>query len=277
MSRVAVIIPCHNDGPLVEEAIASVHDQDDIDIELIIVDDASTDMDTVERLDALQRTGVQVHRLERNLGLGPARSTGLRHTSAPFVYPLDADDVLIKGALRAMFETLQRQPAAGFTWGDYTVFGNMTGRYKSPRRFLPWTLTYVNPYPVCSMFRREVLERAGGWQLARGYEDWDLWMTLVEQGVSGVPTSGAVYGRRLHGNGRLLAHARKRHQALYAELRQRHSMLFASRSDLRRQEQPAAWKRLAYPVLFGSRSIVPLRIEAPLQRAMLRLGGGLPS
>ncbi len=277
MSQVAVIIPCHNDGLLVEEAVVSVREQENTEVELVIIDDASTDSTTITRLAALERSGVRVLRLERNLGPGPARSIGLRHTSAPFVYPLDADDVLVPGALTAMIGTLNRHPTAGFTWGDYAVFGSMRGRYKSPSRPLPWTLTYVNPYPVCSMFHRDVLVRAGGWQLAQGYEDWDLWMTLVEMGVVGIPTDRVVYRRRIHGGHRRLTVDRRRHKALYATLQERHSELFAQRNDLRHEEMPAAWKRLAYPVLFGSRSIVPLPVERLMLHAMLRLGGGLPT
>lgn len=272
MTRIAVIIPCHNDGALVGEAIASVHE--DEPIEVVVVDDGSTDPDTIERLGALERAGVRVIHRE-NGGPGAARTTGLTATSAPLVYPLDADDLLEPGALRKMADTLERHPKAGFTWGDYAVFGQYSGRYRAPQRLLPWTLTYVNPYPVCSMFRREALEHAGGWE-SRAYEDWDLWLRLVGQGVDGVPTGSVVYRRRLHGESRQLAQDRRRHRVLYEEIVRRNPAVFARRSELRRLERPALWKRLAYPTLFGSRSVVPVRIEALLQRTMLRLGAGLP-
>ena len=272
MTRVAVIIPCHNDGALAQEAVASV--REDEPVEMVVVDDGSTEPDTLERLRVLERAGVRViHR--DNGGLGAARTTGLAGTSAPLVYPLDADDLLEPGALRDMADTLERHPQAGFTWGDYAVFGHYSGRYRAPERLLPWTLTYVNPYPVCSMFRREVLERAGGWE-GWAYEDWDLWLRLVGQRVQGVPTGRVIYRRRLHGENRLIVQARRHHQALYGEIVRRNADVFARRDELRRLERPAAWKRLAYPVIFGSRSMVPVRIEALLQRMMLRLGLGLP-
>ena len=43
---------------------------------------------------------------------------------------------------------------AAFAWGDYLLFGDGTGRYRAPRDWLPWTLTFVNPYPVSSLVRR---------------------------------------------------------------------------------------------------------------------------
>lgn len=272
MTRIAVIIPCHNDGALAQEAVASVREEEPI--EVVVVDDGSSDPDTLARLSALEGSGVRVVHCA-NGGPGAARTAGLAASSAPLVYPLDADDLLEPGALREMASTLEGHPEAGFTWGDYAVFGSYSGRYRAPRRLLPWTLTYVNPYPVCSMFRREVLERAGGWA-SRAYEDWDLWLRLVGQDVGGVPTGRVVYRRRLHAESRQLTRDRRRHRALYDEIVRSNSAVFARRDELRRLERPALWKRLAYPAIFGSRSLVPLRVEALLQRTMLRLGAGLP-
>ena len=271
-ARVAVVIPCFNDGSLAEEAVASVQEAEPV--EIVVVDDGSSDQDTLERLAALDQGGIRVVHRE-NGGLGAARTTGLTSTSAPFVYPLDADDHLEPGALAEMANALERHPDAGFVWGDYVLFGDYEGHYRSPNRWLPWTLTYVNPYPVCSMFRRDVLERAEGWQ-GRAYEDWDLWLRLVGQGVKGVSVDRVVYRRRLHGESRLLVRARSRHRDLYEQLQRRNEAVFAGRAELRASEQPATWKVVTYPVLFGSRKVVPISIEARLQRWMMRRGTGLP-
>lgn len=271
-ARVAVIIPCHNDGALVGDALASI--QEDEPVEVVVVDDGSTDDETLERLAELARSGVTVvHR--PNGGLGAARTTGLNATAAPYVYPLDADDRLERGSLAAMADVLDRQGDAGFVWGDYELFGDQRGVYRSPTHWLPWTLTYVNPYPVCSMFRREVLEQAEGWH-GRAYEDWDLWLRLVKLGIQGVRIDRVVYHRRLHGDGRLLAQARQRHRELYEQIKRRNAAIFDARGDLRQRERPPMWKRAVYPVLFGSRQVVPYVVEAFLQRTMMRLGLKLP-
>lgn len=280
--RVAVIVPCFNDGAVVVEAIGSIREGEPV--EIVVVDDGSDDPATLEVLERLKAAGTHVVRRE-NGGLAAARATGLAATTAPYVYPLDADDLLEPGALRAMVDTLELNPSAGFAWGDYTLFGDYKGSYRAPTRWLPWTLTYVNPYPVSSLFRRSVLERAGDWRGApgaelvgaHGYEDWDLWLRLVALGVEGVYARRSVYRRRLHGSSRLLAQARQKHQALYRELAERNPAVFEQRSALRASERPAIWKPLVYPVLFGPRSVVPFQVEAFLQRTMMRLGLALPS
>ncbi len=270
--RVAVIIPCYDDGPLVREALASIREAEPV--ETVVVDDGSTDPRTLGILSGLEAEGVHVVR-GPNRGPSAARTSGLQATSAPLVYPLDADDRLDPGALGAMADALDADPGADFAWGDYVLFGAGSGRYKSPDRWLPWTLTYVNPYPVSSMFRRPVLEQAGGWQ-GWAYEDWDLWLRLVGLGRRGLRVDRVVYHRRLHTQTRRNTTARSRHQEFYAEIRRRNAGVFARRKQLRRDERPAGWKRVAYPVLFGARRIVPVRVEALLQRTMMRLGTGLP-
>jgi glycosyltransferase involved in cell wall biosynthesis len=273
LPRIAVIVPCYDDGPLVPEALASINE--DEPVEVVVVDDGSTDPRTLDLLDELERNGVRVVRRDANGGLSAARNSGLAATSAPCIYPLDADDRLEPGALATMADRLDRVPDAAFTWGDYLLFGQQTGRYRSPERWLPWTLTYVNPYPVCSMFRRSTLEHMGGWH-GRAYEDWDLWLRLAGEGLSGVRTDQVVYRRRLHGDARLLQQARRRHQELYRELQRRNAGVFARRAELRREERPAGWKLLVFPVLFGPRKVVPVPAEAFLQRTMMRIGSGLP-
>lgn len=273
--RTAVVIPCFNDGDMAAEAVGSIREEEPVDV--VVVDDGSTDPGTIERLAALERDGVRVLRRE-NSGPAAARTAGMAATTTPFVFVLDADDLVEPGALTAMADVLEANPDAGFVWGDYVLFGDHSGSYRAPDRWLPWTLTYVNPYPVCSMFRREVLERADGWhgRANAAYEDWDLWLRLVGLEIEGRSAGRVVYRRRLHGDGRHLNALRARHRELYAELKQRNASVFGRREELRRRERPSAWKRAVYPVLFGSRRVVPMRVEAALQRTMMSMGTGLP-
>lgn len=267
-ARVALVIPCHDDGELVAEAVASV--SEDEPVEVVVVDDGSSDPASLAVLERLRGDGVDVV-TQANAGPGAARTAGVRHTSAPYVYPLDADDLLVPGALAALADALDADPDAAVAWGDYELFGDYDGHYRAPAAWLPWSLTYVNQYPICSLLRRSSLLAAGGWP-DHGYEDWGLWLRFVEQGLGGVHAGRVVYRRRLReGGGRVLVD-RGRHQTLYAQLRQRYARAFDARDELRRRERPPAWKRLVYPVLFGSRSVVPFRLEAFLQRTMMRLG-----
>jgi glycosyltransferase involved in cell wall biosynthesis len=268
VTRLAVVIPTFNDGDMVADAVASV--REDERVEVVVVDDGTTDVDSLAVLDQLRDESVAVV-VRPNGGPGAARMTGVSATKAPFLFPLDADDLLVPGVLARLADLLEENPQAGVAWGDYTLFGDYAGRYHSPSSFLPWSVTWVNPYPICSLLRRSALEAVGGWAEA-DYEDWGLWLAFVEHGIGGVSLGDIVYRRRLHGADRAGPTFRRRHKTLYRELQDRHPKAFARRRELRRQEGPPAWKRVVYPVLFGSRTIVPFRVEAWMQRTMMRRG-----
>src|SRR3954462_12766045 len=184
---VAVVIPCHDDGATLEEAVASVLEQD-VAAEIIVVDDGSTDPSTHAALDRVAASGVRVLRQE-NGGPAPARMAGMRATDAEYALPLDADDRLLPGALRTLRTELERNPRAVAAWGSARParrpaagggprhFGSLDFVQRSLPTLDPWQLSYQNHLPLSALYRRDAVLPAGGWQLDGGYEDWDLWQT----------------------------------------------------------------------------------------------------
>lgn len=250
--RVAVVIPCYNDGALVPDAVASAQSADDV--ELVVVDDGSTEPGTLAVLDEFARRGVTVLH-QANAGLSAARMAGVRATSAPYVFDLDADDLAVADALPRMADLLDADPDAAVCYGDYEEFGDSRLVRLVPRWIDPYRLAYTNEYPVTALFRRTALEAVGGWRhLGAGYEDWGLWMGLAEHGYRGVYAGPGVLTmrRRLHGE-RMLGAAKAEHPALYRALREEHPRLFAELAAHRRaSDMPPLRKRL-YPLLYGGR------------------------
>ncbi len=251
--RVCVIVPCFNDGALLPEALASLDESEPL--EIVVVDDASTDSATLEALDAVRAAGTRVVRHPSNRHLSAARMTGLAATSAPYVYPLDADDQALAGVLAAMADRLDAVPEAAAVAGDYEEFGAHELLRAVPAELDPYRIAYCNEYPVTALFRRSALERVGGWRTElRGYEDWDLWMSLAEHRLpmEHLGPGRPIYRRRLHGT-RMLTGARNRHAELYRDLRRAHPRLFAELGAHLRAS-PMPWRRkLLYPVVYGGR------------------------
>src|SRR5712691_7353690 len=98
-ARVAVVIACFDDGATLREAVDSARAQEPV--ELVVVDDGSTDAGTLDVMRGLEAEGVLVVH-QPNAGLPAARMAGVHATSAPYVSPLDADDELVPGALGAL-------------------------------------------------------------------------------------------------------------------------------------------------------------------------------
>jgi len=268
--RTAVVIPCFNDGLLAREAVASVIE--DEPIEIVVVNDGSTDPSSVAALSELEQAGTRVLWLD-NGGVAHARTLGMQATSAPYVFPLDSDDLLCAGSLGSLADALDAHPVAAFAFGDYLIFGDYDGRYRAPARFDAWALTYANHYPIGSLIRRNALEAVGGWDLADGYEDWDLWLKLAEAGYDGVNGGIVVYRRRLHDDLRGLARMRRNHAHLCDLIRERHAPLYARRSELRQESGVGLARRLAYPLLLGNRRrFLPIRLDEWLKRQMFTRG-----
>ena len=198
---------------------------------------------------------------------------GLAATTAPYVFPLDADDLAVPASLTRMADLLDADPGAVVCFGDYVEFGGPEAELVRgvPERLDPFRIAYANEYPVTSLFRRTALEAAGGWRAIRwGYEDWDLWMGLAERGGRGVHAGTGVitYRRRLHGE-RMLAGAKRNHRALYGELRARHPRLFAELREHRARSDLGALRKALYPLLHGGRRrfAVERHAKALLDRA----------
>ncbi len=268
--RVAVIVPCFNDGALIEETLESIRDPEPV--ETVVVDDASTDEATRQVLEQIRGKGIRVERHDVNRGLSAARMSGVAATTAPYVFPLDADDLLMPGALRRMAEALEADARAAVCLGDYMEFGTVERTFHVPRTLDPYRLAYRNEYPVSSLFRRSALIAAGGWRDVDGrvgYEDWHLWMSLAERGERAVHFGGVAYRRRLH-HGRMLASAGREHGELYAALKRLHPSLFANLPRHRGASNLSAARKVAYPLLYGSRAPTGLGAAARRTRQRLR-------
>lgn len=265
--RITVIIPCFNDGELALEAVASIDEHEPV--EVVVVDDGSSDEKTATAMAWLGGTGSATVIRQPNQGLSAARMAGLEWAMTRFVFTLDSDDMLRPGALGRLADALDASPEAGFAFGDYESFGDHQGRWIAPP-FSPWNAMYANFWGPSAMFRTDLLKRVGGWSLPGGYEDWDLWMTMAERRVDGVRLPDVVWRRRLHGP-RMQGACRATHGARYRLLRSRHPDLFDRRTAQARRESIPLWKRCAYPLVLGGRPLMPARIESLLLRIWWRI------
>jgi glycosyltransferase involved in cell wall biosynthesis len=254
--RVAVVVPCFNDGEYLVEALESLRQQEPV--ELVVVDDGSEDPRTLRRLDELRNAGVRVIRQE-NGGLSAARMTGVRHTSAELLHPLDADDRLTPGALTALADALEGDPGAAAAWGDYESFGASSCRFPGAHELDPWRITYIDEICGTSMVRRSALEGVGGWNMGSGFEDWDLWMKLAEAGHRGVyvPMTTLLY--RVHDTPRMYNETRARTAMLRQRLRSRHRKLYAQRGANRKVSPSPLVIKALFTIVDGMPALPELR------------------
>jgi glycosyltransferase involved in cell wall biosynthesis len=181
---VAVVVPCFNHGRYLDDAVGSVLAQTLDDIEIVVVDDGSTDTFTTDLLARYERPKTRVIR-QRNQGLGAARNNGIRETSAPFVCCLDADDRIRPRYLERTVEILDQRPEVGIAATHVQGFGARELVWQCGPCRLPEML-FGNKIVCSSLFRREGWEKAGGYREdLEVAEDWDFWLSLLQLGYLG--------------------------------------------------------------------------------------------
>jgi len=179
--KVSVVIPCFNHGEFLREAVDSVTGIKRDDIELIVVNDGSTDERTRKEMGRLEALGLNVIRQE-NKGLAAARNAGIHISNGEYILPLDADNRLRPAYIDRGVQILDANQDVGVVYGDAEFIGLETGRWYvgsfDPDRLLHWN--YID---ACAIYRRSLWEQNGGYDGTmpiQGYEDWDFWLGALE-------------------------------------------------------------------------------------------------
>lgn len=191
---VSVILPAYNAARFIEASIASVRQQSFPALELIVVDDGSTD-DTATRVAKAARQDPRIRLLrQRNSGVAAARNHAAGCARAPYIAPLDADDIWFPEKLEKQVRCMQRAAAnvgVVYAWSvRIDAAGKVFNRRPRPelRGWLYPAFAYKN---FCSasapLIRRECLLEAGGYDLSlraqggEGCEDLDLLLRLAQR------------------------------------------------------------------------------------------------
>jgi glycosyltransferase involved in cell wall biosynthesis len=193
--NVSVVIPCYNHGEFLPEAVGSVLAMQRSDVELIVVDDGSTDERTAKEMDALRAKKIRVVRQE-NQGLSGARNAGIRASNGRYILPLDADNHLRPGYVDHGIRILESQPQVGIVYGDAEYIGTRTGRWHVGP-FTAARLMHWNFIDACAVYRREVWEQNHGYDDSTILEDWDFWLGALEHGWKFVYVAEILFDYRV--------------------------------------------------------------------------------
>lgn len=189
MPRVSVILPTYQRAHLVGRALQSVLAQSYPDLEVIVVDDGSSDgtRDVIARF-----TDPRVHYIfQENRGLAGARNTGVRAARGVYIAFLDDDDEYLPDKLAQQVPVLDAHPECGVVYSDVylcdaagkrlRLVADALGRGSPPTGMVLEALVYGN-FLVSNapLLRRECFSQAGLFdERLRMFEDWDFWLRLA--------------------------------------------------------------------------------------------------
>ena len=191
-ATVSVVIPCYNYARYLPEAVGSVLAQHDVDVEVIVVDDASSDDSVaVARALAARDDRVTVLVNEQNSGPVPTFNRGLDAAMGEYLVRLDADDALTPGSLSRAVALMQAVPSVGLVYGHPVHFSG-DARPSSRDAVDAWYVwkghdwlavrcaaaTNVITSPEAVM-RKSVVDLVGGQRDLAHTHDMEMWLRIA--------------------------------------------------------------------------------------------------
>jgi glycosyltransferase involved in cell wall biosynthesis len=199
---VSVTMPAHNAAQYLAEAMSSVLAQTLQDLELIVVDDGSTD-ETSRIAQSFSDPRVVYIRFDRNRGVAAARNAAVERARGAYIAVLDADDIAEPQRLEAQVELLRRS-GADVCAAEHVVWNVSTGRRKRGKQYhrdqdIKALLTVYSPLCNSTVMARAEVLKSHHYDLAvRHAEDYQLWGRLALAGCKFVASDQALVTYRVH-------------------------------------------------------------------------------
>lgn len=186
-SGISIVIPCFNHAYILRRTFQGILAQTIPIKEIVVVDDGSSDHPerVVERFQ--DWLPIRVVRLDNNRGAPYARNVGANETSGRYILFLDADAELEPDALEKMEAALRDEPGASYAYSNF-LWGSKAFRGIP---FREDALKRRNFIHTSSLIRRD--DFPGFDESLKKFQDWDLWLTMLERGKRGVWVDDVLY------------------------------------------------------------------------------------
>ena len=221
---VSIILPCYNAHAHLAQALDSARAQTHPNLEILIVNDGSTEAETLEFLETLGDDIRVVH--QENGGLPAARNRGFREARGEFILPLDCDDWLEPETVALLLEAQQAAHAPVFAFPQMILEGEAEGLLN--KNYNHFEQLFLNQLPYCLLLPKTAWEETGGYDesMRQGYEDWEFNIRLGLNGWRGVTVEQPLFHYRVAQGGMLLSLSGKRHCTLWGGIRKKHATAF---------------------------------------------------
>lgn len=234
MARVSIIIPCYNAGVFLNEAVESGLAQTWQDLEIMIVDDGSTDPLTRQIIQqaAWPRTRVVS---QANAGPSAARNRAIELATGEYILPLDADDTIEPEYVAKAVAVLDARPEVGIVYCKARKFGAEEGVWNLPAFSLE-ELVIDNVIFVTALYRKSDWQCVGGYNeaLRHGVEDYDFWVKMAHLGRQVVQLDECLFNYRILPESRTTAFQQRRSDIIqtYAEIFRSNIEFYSAHADL---------------------------------------------
>ena len=221
------VVPAYNEELTIVESLRSLLALRYPRLEIIVVNDGSTDPATVQLLSNFQRSKtVVIH--TPNQGLAAARNAGIAAARGKYILPLDADDKIAPTYLEKAVAILEASEKVGIVYCLAEFFGARSGRWELPPYAFP-AILLDNCIFCTALFRRADWLLVGGYNpnMLHGWEDYDFWLSLIERGREVYRIPEVLFFYRKSERSMTTELNQERFVFLYTQLFHNHAKLYA--------------------------------------------------
>lgn len=200
-------------------------------LEIIVVNDGSTDPVTNQILAEFQRPKTRIIHLPQNRGLPAARNAGIQEACGKYICCLDADDKLQETYLEKAILVMEVNAGISFVWPWTQVFGAEDRVWYTPQFDLR-TLIYYNQLNASAVFRKSAWQSVSGFddEMREGFEDWEFWIRLAGNAFRGFRISEKLFLCRRMGYG-FASRAAAMRDELFAKIQEKNPKLYTSTQE----------------------------------------------
>jgi len=235
---VSVVIPCFNHGAFLKEAVDSALRSKYSPIEIIIVDDGSSD-NSGEVAGKIMKAHKNVsYYYQSNQGPSVARNKGIIESKGTYILPLDADDKISNLYIEQAVDVIKSDEEIKIVYCNAEMFGSKNGPWKL-KEYSKKRIAAHNMIFSCALFRKKDWERIGGYAKELIYcdEDWEFWISMLENGgyAYKLESIGFYYRIQCKSRRRNMTEETKKHAMDYINSKHSSFMVSQLKGPLRKQ------------------------------------------
>lgn len=180
---VSIIVPVYNCENYLAETLDSIIAQSHFNWECIIVNDGSTDKSESVALQFCKKNKQFKYLYQHNAGQAAARNNAIEHSKGKYILPVDADDLIKADYIQKAVAILEKNQDVKIVYCEANFFGERSGKWNLPD-FTMEEFLIDNIIFCTALFRKKDFNLTKGYnsQIVKGFEDWDLWISLLETG-----------------------------------------------------------------------------------------------